>query len=469
MHDIAAPAVPRTTVRQIVRLGLIGLGAAVVPLDTAVNIGFPDITHSFGLPLAMIQWVVICYVLTYASLMLAFGRIGDILGHALVFRIGLGWSVGAFLLCAAAPSYGWLLFFRFLQGIGAGLVISVAPALVTGQFPEARRSRAVGLFTMMFAIGSALGPLVGGALVARWGWPAVFWFRAPVALVALLCLEGLPPAVRRRESLDVLGAALLALGLAALLLAVNRLQNWGGGAGLAMPLLAVALASLVGFGFREAKVAAPIVNLAVFRNPGFAFINLASVIVYLCGFSVLLLGPYYLVRFTTLSLPAAGAVLAASFAAMIPASPVAGRLAARLPAERLAGAGAILSGVGLVLVGGWGGGAAPGWPALVSPLLLVGVGAGFFQVSYMDAVMRTLPPEHRGVAGSVAILTRTIGTVGGAAVLTLIFHATETSAAAAGQNPADGFLAAFGATFRIAGIASAGVGLAAALAVRLRP
>ena len=165
---------------------MLGLGMSVVPLDTAVNIAFPDITGSFGLPISMIQWVVICYVLTYAALMLAFGRVGDIAGHARVFRAGLAWSVVAFLLCAASPSFGWLLFFRFLQGIGAGLVISCAPALVTGLYPEERRSHAVGIFTLIFALGSALGPLIGGAMVARWGWPAVFWFRAPIALTSLL-------------------------------------------------------------------------------------------------------------------------------------------------------------------------------------------------------------------------------------------------------------------------------------------
>ncbi|MGH7061495.1 MAG: MFS transporter, partial [Stellaceae bacterium] len=166
---------PGMTSRQWLRLVLVGLGTSVVPLDTAVNIGFPDITASFGLPIQMIQWVVICYVLTYASLLLAFGRVGDIFGHARVFRAGLLWGVAAFLLCAAAPSYGWLLFFRFLQGIGAGLVISVAPALVTGLFPEERRSRAVAAFAMIVALSSAAGPLLGGALVYVWGWPAVFW------------------------------------------------------------------------------------------------------------------------------------------------------------------------------------------------------------------------------------------------------------------------------------------------------
>ncbi|MGH7039610.1 MAG: MFS transporter, partial [Stellaceae bacterium] len=134
----------RLTGRGLLALVLVGLGTAVVPLDTAVNIAFPAITRSFGLSISMIQWVVICYVLTYASLMLACGRAGDIFGHRRVFRIGLLWDSAAFLLCAAAPSYPFLLFFRFLQGIGAGLVISVAPALVTGMFPEERRSRALG-------------------------------------------------------------------------------------------------------------------------------------------------------------------------------------------------------------------------------------------------------------------------------------------------------------------------------------
>jgi len=126
------------------RLVPIGLGISVVPLDTSVNIAFPEITGSFGLPIAMIQWVVICYVLTHAGLMLACGRIGDMWGHARVFRAGLLWSTVALLLCAAAPGFGWLLFARFLQGIGAGLILSCAPALVTSLYPEARRSQAVG-------------------------------------------------------------------------------------------------------------------------------------------------------------------------------------------------------------------------------------------------------------------------------------------------------------------------------------
>ncbi len=459
------------TAGQWLRLLLVGLGTSIVPLDTAVNIAFPDITKSFGFPLPMIQWLVICYVLTYASLLLAFGRVGDIFSHGRVFRAGLGWSVAAFLLCAAAPAYGWLLFFRFLQGIGAGLVISVAPALVTGLFPEERRARAVAAFTMMFAVGSAAGPLVGGVLVQHWGWPAVFWFRAPIALTALLLLRGLPAAPRpgAREPLDILGAVLLALGISTLLLALNEFQHFGRRDWLALPLSAVAIASLFGFSRWERRVARPIVNLDVFRIAGFAFINFASVLIYLTGFSVLLFVPYYLVRFTGLPLAMAGAVLALSFAGMMAASPIAGRMIERIPAGRVALLGGLLGGAGLILIGSWDAGAPGQTIAIVSALLLQGFGAGLFQVAYTDVVMGTIPRQHRGIAGSLAMLTRTLGIVGGATLLTLVFHAVTAAAQAHGNDAAAGFLTAFRATFRLAGVVSALTGVAAALAARARP
>src|SRR5215469_2493918 len=306
-HDIAER--PQVAAGHALRLTMIGLGMSVVPLDSAVNIGFPDITRSFGLPIPMIQWVVICYVLTYAALMLAFGRIGDIGGHARVFRAGLAWSTIAYLLCAAAPAFGWLLFFRFLQGVGAGLVISCAPALVTGLYPEERRSHAVGVFTLIFALGSALGPLIGGALVARFGWPAVFWFRAPIALLSLLLLRGLPLSrASTGERFDILGALLLVAGLTALLFGINAGARVGG---LVPPLLlAVAAASLALFVWWEGQAARPIIRIEMFGDLGFTTVNLVTALMYLATFSVLLFVPYFFARFATMPLPMAGAVLA---------------------------------------------------------------------------------------------------------------------------------------------------------------
>jgi MFS family permease len=433
-------------VRQRLRLAMLGLGISVVPLDTAVNISFPDITGSFGLPLPMIQWVVICYVLTYAALMLAFGRIGDIAGHARVFRAGLAWSVVAFLLCAVAPAFGWLLFFRFLQGIGAGLVISCAPALVTSLYPEIRRGHAIGVFTLIFALGSAFGPLIGGVLVARWGWPGVFWFRAPIALTSLLFLRGLPaPAAGAvGERFDIVGALLLALGLTALLLGINALAR----ADNLTLLLIVAAVALAIFVWWEGRAARPIVRIDLFKDVGFAATNLANVLINLMTFSVLLFVPYFFARFSVLPLPLAGAVLATGSVAMALVSPLAGRLIGRIAAERVAAFGVLLIGTGLFLIGGWPADVSPA--VMIATLALQGIGVGLFQVAYMDIVLRSSPLADRGVAGSLSMLTRTIGTVTGAAVLTLIFHAIEGSGA-----DASGFLGAFRAVFHLAGIAVA--------------
>jgi MFS family permease len=399
-------------------------------------------------------------VLTYASLMLAFGRVGDIFSHGRVFRIGLLWSGAAYLLCAAAPSFGWLLFCRFLQGIGAALLVSCAPALVTGLFPEDKRSRAIGVFTVMYAFGSAAGPLLGGVLVHLWGWPAVFWFRAPIAFTALLFLEGLPAVSRPgvREPVDIVGAGLLALGISTLLLMLNQLQHLDRHELLAIALLGTAAASLFGFVRWERRVAQPIVELDLFQAGGFAALNLASILIYLTSFSVLLFGPYYLVRVAGLSVPMAGTVLATSFAGSIAASPLAGSIIGRVSAGRVAALGAFLGGAGLVLIGSWNPDAPNQLIAVVGALVLQGFGVGLFQVAYMDIVMRTLPRRHRGVAGSIAMLSRSLGVVTGATVLTLVFHAIEDF------WPADAFLSAFSTTFWLAGIISGLAGLLVVLA-----
>src|SRR6201987_1447487 len=188
------------------QVAMIGLGTAATQLDTSVNIAFPAITRGFGLAISDIQWVVICYVLTYASLLLALGRIGDTVGHALVFRIGLIWSIVALLLVGWSPGFGAMLMFRCLQGVGAALVLSCGAALVISLHGEERRSHALGIYTMMLSIGLMLGPLLGGALTAAWDWPAVFWFRIPIAVAALLLLRGVRASPQRKadDRFDVL-------------------------------------------------------------------------------------------------------------------------------------------------------------------------------------------------------------------------------------------------------------------------
>ncbi|WP_372621894.1 MFS transporter [Falsiroseomonas sp.] len=425
------------------RLVLIGLGSLVVPLDTALNIAFPPITAHFGLALPGIQWLVICYVLTYGSLMLGIGRLGDIFGHALVFRAGLAWSAVALLLCALAPSYEWLLLSRVLQGVGAALVISCGPALATGLFPEALRARVLGIYGLMFAAGSALGPMLGGALVAQWGWPAVFWFRAPIVLLALVLLWDLraPPRTTPREPFDASGAALLTLTIGSALLAINQLRHLGDGGHWAPLLAMLALAAGWGFLQRSRRAAHPVIALAVFRLPGFARLNAANALVNLAGFAVLLFVPYYLARVAGWPTALAGLVLAASPAGTMLAAVAGGWLLGRVPAARMVGAGVALTGGGLGLMGFWA--EATPFLVLLAALLLHGVGLGLLQVSYTDTVTATLPKQDRGVAGSLAMMTRTLGIVAAASLLTLLFGALEEAALNGGTAGDEAFLRAF--------------------------
>ncbi len=427
---------------------LIGLGTAIVPLDSAVNIAFPAITHAFGLKLPAIQWLVVAYVLTYAGLLLAMGRIGDLAGHRVVFRAGLAWSALALAACALAPSYPLLLAARVAQGIGSALVLACGPALLTQLYRESDRARALGHYTMLFALSAALGPLLGGVLVARWGWPAVYWFRVPIALAALLLPRQARSAPRGgfdRAAFDLAGALLLALALAALILAIDRLR--AAAAIEAAALLLAAAAAFVGFFHRQRRAAQPIIDVAVFRTPGFALVNLGSVLVNLASFAVLLLVPYELARIAALPDALAGGVLAASGLGTVAGSPLGAALARRFGAAGVTTLGALLAAAGLALVAL---GGTANLAALLLGLALQGLGLGLFQVAYMDIVTGTIAPGARGVAGSLALLTRTVGLVLGASVLSLAYAAFEATALAAGGTSRTAFIAGFRLTFAAA-------------------
>ncbi len=176
-HEVSDPhgvSEPHRAGRPGFGLFVVCLGTLVVPFDSAVNVAFPHIIRALALPIPAIQWVVIAYTLTYAALMLVFGRVGDLLGYRRVFLLGSGWSCVAFLACAAAPSFAWLLAARMLQGVGAAMVLSCGPALATALYRETSRTRVLGLYTMVFGIGGVLGSLLAGVLVQDWGWQAVF-------------------------------------------------------------------------------------------------------------------------------------------------------------------------------------------------------------------------------------------------------------------------------------------------------
>jgi MFS family permease len=406
------------------------LGTLAVQFDSAVNVAFPDLVHAFALPIADIQWIVIAYTLTYAALMLVFGRTGDIFGHRLVFLLGAAGSALAFALCMLSTSYGTLLAARVLQGVGAALVLSCGPALLTGLYSETHRPRLLGLYTLLIGLGGAAGPIVGGLLVERWGWPAVFAFRLPFALAALVAGFALPaaPSSPSRERFDAGGATLLVLAISSALLGLNQLQPSGNTA-MGILLLGVSGLLCTAFAWHEARTKQPVIDVTLFRDPDFALLNVAHALLNLAGFALLLLAPFYLVAIGGLAASAAGMVLSASPVGVIGAAPLANRLASSLHPRRMALLGALLSACSLTVISMLGSpsvhalGLQATLPVLILAAFAQGLGVGLFQVAYFDIATASLPKQNRGVAGSLVLMTRTLGLVIGANLLMLAFSA----------------------------------------------
>lgn len=436
--------------RSTQRLGVaaVCLGTIAVPFDSAVNVAFPDIVSSFNLAIPDIQWVVIAYTLTYAALMLVFGRAGDMIGHRRIFSFGTAVSVVAFGSCAFATTYEWLLAARVLQGIGAALTLSCGPALLTSLYPEAERTRVLGLYTLVFGVGGACGPVFAGLFVAKWGWPAVFLFRAPVSLLALVLALRLPSSERgaSQETFDVTGALLLVASIATLLLALNSLQQPDNKT-FSLSMFGIACLIATGFALQELRTRDPIINLHFFRDIDFALLNGAHTLLNLSSFAILLLVPFYLARIDGLTTPTAGLLLAASPLGIAVAGPLAARLT-MLSGRQLALIGASAVCIAQISIGLL----APGQnlALIASASLMQGFGAGLFQLAYFDIATGTLPRENRGVAGSLVMMTRTIGLVTGATLLMLSFRKLSDPSGTGGVVETGAFLAGFSATFYIA-------------------
>lgn len=432
---------------------VVGLGTLVVPFDSSVNVAFPDIVRGFDLAIPAIQWVVIAYTLTYAALTLVFGRTGDMFGYRRIFQLGNVSGAAAFLLCAAAPSFGWLLGARVLQGVGAALALSCGPALATSLYPEDQRTRVLGLYTMMFGMGAALGPVLAGELVDAFGWRAVFWFRAPIALTAFALTWTLPRGTPRgQQRFDAPGAVLLVMAVTFLLVTLNLLRT-AGSSPLEFAIAATATAlSIAGFIRRELSVAQPILDLRFFRDRDFVLITGSNALLNMAGFSIMLLVPFYLDRLAGLSVPAGGLVLASSPAGIMLSGPIAARLAAWLPPKRLALLGASLAAAAQISIGMAGDPA--NLPVLAVSMFGQGFGLGLFQVACFDISTATIPREDRGVAGSLVMMTRTVGVVTGATVLMLMFQTMRSVSESGGSPAGAAFLDGFHAAFHFATAAS---------------
>jgi len=434
----------------------VALGVSAAPLDSSVNIAMPDITQHFGIAVHSIQWVVICYVLTYSCLLLAFGRLADAIGHRRVFIAGLWVSMAALAACAWATSFEVLLMARVGQGIGTAMVLSVGPALMTLSFPVEERGKVVGQYAFAFALGYALGPFIGGVLVEHWGWPAIYAYRVPIlGLAWLLTITSMPSVSLpdKGEHFDIKANLSLTLGMLLVLLFINQSARLGQ-VNLILAITGLTgAAALVWFVRYQNKSAYPVIDMSLFRQAHFTAVNIGHILVNGSLFMIMLFGPFYVTRAAN-----GNEIVGGIFLGMFPlgtalTSLIANRLLALMGGLVLSRLSLFLVTLGLLSIALWP--PQPSYPHLLVTLLLPGLGYGLFQVASLDLVMGTMDRTQQGVAGSLNTVTRTMGVAIGASLGSLLF--AQVTAANPGIDSFDiAFELVFGCATAVAAVALLG-------------
>jgi EmrB/QacA subfamily drug resistance transporter len=440
----ATAAAPRRGSRPLALTALCTLLFLTFLDNTVVSVGLGSVQVSLHAGVSALQWVVGAYALTFASAMLAFGMVGDEFGRKKVMLAGGAVFCAGSVLSALAPDAGVLIAGRAVMGLGAAASEPGTLSMLRQLYPgERSRNRAIGVWAAVSGLALAAGPVIGGALIGQWSWQAIFWFNlifglATLALVAVVLPESADPQAHR---VDVTGALLGAVSLAALVFAVIAGEGAGYGAPWVIALFCLAAVAAAGFGWWESRAPHPLLDLRYLRVPRFATANAVAFCSYFATFAIFFFTALYLYEVVGYSGYRIALVFAPMTAAMIAASVLAGRWTSAAGLRWPIVAGCLVFSAGLLLTTA-ALAPAPHYPALAGALALTGIGIGATVVPITSSVLGAVPPEHSGMAASAANTSREIGAVTGVAVLGALVNA-QLHAGLTGRLTALGIPAGF--------------------------
>lgn len=390
------------------------------------NVGLPTLASTFGASFQHAQWVVLAYLVALTSLVVGAGRLGDIVGRKRLLLVGIALFTIASACSGLAPTLGLLLAARAAQGLGAAVMMALTLAFVGETVPKARTGSAMGLLGTMSAVGTALGPSLGGMLIATLGWQALFLVKVPLGLLAwLLAWRYLPAdkprAMNTRSGFDRLGTLLLAATLASYALAMTLGRGHFGK--INMVLLMAAAMGTGAFILAEARVASPLIKLAMFRDKRLSAGLIMSMLVSTVVMATLVVGPFYLSAALKLNTAMVGLVLSAGPIVSALTGVPAGRLVDRLGAQRvmLGGLAGMLTGCATLALMPL----AIGIAGYVLPMVMLTSGYALFQAANNTAVMSDVPADRRGLVSGLLSLSRNLGLISGASVMGAVFAAAS--------------------------------------------
>jgi EmrB/QacA subfamily drug resistance transporter len=435
-HDVAIPEGAAGRRRRLVVLLICSSSLFMTYLDsTILNVALPTIQKDLHASLAGLQWIADAYLLVLASLLLLTGSMADRLGRKRLFTVGLfAFSVGS-LLCSLAPNTGSLIALRMLQALGGSMLTPVSLSIVRNVFTDAReRAQAIGIWSGIFGLATACGPVVGGVLVSEVGWRSVFWVNVPIGLAMWAAARRYVPESRapRPRRVDVPGQLLMIILLGSLTYAVIQGPVAGWASPLILALFAVSGAALAAFVAVERRTPEPLLELRFFRSLPFTGASVIAVLSFIVLAGFLFVITLYLQQVHGDSPLQAGLELLPATAVMALAAPVAGSLVGRRgPRIPL-----VLSGVLTALGSAALLGLSPATSSvrLAVALAVLGAGLGLVNPPITNTGVTGMPPEQAGVASAVISTTRQIGNVLGVAVMGAMLTASLNAGLAAGES-----------------------------------
>jgi EmrB/QacA subfamily drug resistance transporter len=419
-----------------VRLALAGLSLSMLLSSLGIsiaNVGLPTFAVAFSASFQEVQWVVLSYLLAITTLIVSAGRLGDMIGRRRLLLTGIVIFTVASALCGAAPTLWLLIAARAAQGLGAAIMMALTMAFIGETVPKERTGSAMGLLGTMSAIGTALGPSLGGVLIAGSSWRAIFLINVPLGLLTFLLAYRALPADRvksDRVAFDKVGTLLLALTLSAYALAMTMGRGNFGTLNIALLLAAVVGAGV--FLRVEARAASPLIRLAMFRDAVLSAGLATSALVSTVMMATLVVGPFYLSRALGLNAALVGMVLSVGPLVAALTGVPAGRIADRLGPQRMTIAGLAGMAVGCFALS-----VVPvafGIPGYIAPLAVLTASYALFQTANNTAVMADIRADQRGVVSGMLNLSRNLGLVTGASVLGAVFAFASAAADIATAN-----------------------------------
>ncbi|MDX6602450.1 MAG: hypothetical protein QOF13_1652 [Solirubrobacterales bacterium] len=399
-------------------------GLFLLMLDsTVVALALSSMRADLGAEAAELQWVMNGYLLTIAVLVVTAGRLGDMFGRKRMFVIGMVLFATGSVLSGAAQSPTMLISGRALQGVGAAPMLSLSLAIVCNAFPASRQPRALGVWAAVSAIALAIGPVVGGALIAV-DWRLIFWINLPIIAIGLVIVLAATPESTdpgAGKHVDFGGLVALAVGLGGVVLAMVQSRTWS--AEVTAGLAVVGVLSLATFAWVERRVREPIVEFTLFRNGPFFGASAAALAVVGSYWAVMFFQPQYLQDARGHSAILSGLMILPVTAPMVLISPFSGRLIGRFGARGLMTAGMAFGAAGLIVLTQIGPHSSYG--SLLGGYLLFGIAIGLVYAPMSTAAMAVMPAEKVGIASGVLAMDRIVAGSLALAATGAVFHALQ--------------------------------------------